>query len=634
MCVANIERDARPLAREQVVDDFPLAMILFDRQGRYVDVNSAACRIIGREREELLGRCNWEVFPDTEGAAWHEAFLRVAASGCAETVETHYEAWDRSFRSMLVRTDGGVLCTLEDTTEAERGKARIATLNQWLRTLIREAPIPVAVWEGPEHRIRLYNPAYDELVGGRLRAGATFLELFPELAGHPIVERLDRIYASGEGEDAPEVHVPLLGTDGEPEDRWFTLSWRAIRGADGGVVAVVAVGIEITAQVRARDTIAESHAVADAANRAKDQFLAMLGHELRNPLAPIRTAVELMRLRPGGPHGRPLDIIERQTTHLMRLVDDLLDVSRITCGEIPLRHAPLNVGELIAQSVETSLPLIESRQHELDLHVAHDLVVEGDRDRLVQVFSNLLSNAAKYTPPGGRIEVDARREGAEVQVRVTDDGQGIAPELLPHVFEAFVQSEQDRARSQGGMGLGLAIVRSLVERHGGTVTAWSDGPDRGSELLVRLPAAPRPRAEPGRSGSSLSRRQCTGDSPVREVLLVDDNEDATELLGSCLASMGITVHAAHDAAEALRIATRVVPDLAILDIGLPDVDGHELAVRLRDIPGWTGVRLVALTGYAGAQDRARSAAAGFERHLVKPIDLARLVETIAAPAAN
>jgi PAS domain S-box-containing protein len=482
----------RPLARGRFVDAFPIAVILFDREGRYLDLNKAASRLIGRTRSELLGRANWEIFPDTRDQAFHRAFLEVTTARARTTVESYYEAWDRWYEATLVPVDSSVLCSLEDTTDRKRADARLAKLNQRLRSLITQAPIPVAVWEGPEHRCSMYNPAYDALVGGRLREGATIRELFPELVGHPSLERLDRVFATGEDDVAPEEHIPLSAPDGTIEDRWFSTSWRAIRDESDTITGIIAVGIEVTQQVRAREAVAASRAAAEAASRAKDEFLAMLGHELRNPLAPIRTATELMRLRPNGPHERPLEVIERQTTHLMRLVDDLLDVSRITRGEISLSKTRVDVAELIAQSIEVSLPLIEQREHQLEVRVEHGLIVHGDRDRLVQVFSNLLTNAAKYTQPGGHIAVHGALAGDEIHVRVRDDGKGISPELLPHVFDVFVQGDQNRARPEGGIGLGLAIVRNLVEQHGGRASARSDGLGRGSEFTVVLPVAPLP----------------------------------------------------------------------------------------------------------------------------------------------
>jgi signal transduction histidine kinase/ActR/RegA family two-component response regulator len=377
-------------------------------------------------------------------------------------------------------------------------------------------------------------------------------------------------------------------------------------------------------QAETMRALQESRVAAEASSRAKDEFLAMLGHELRNPLAPIQTALELMRMRPELPNERERAVIERQTRHMMRLVDDMLDITRITRGKLELRRERAEVGELIARSIEIAAPAVEQRRHELVSEVRHSLVVDGDAARLVQVFVNLITNAAKYTDPGGSIRVSATRDGDEAVVMVRDTGRGIDPTLLPRIFEMFIQEQQNLGRPQGGLGLGLAIVHSIVELHGGTVSASSAGAGTGSEFTVRLPlaiATPITRATPVSPSDEGPYVQ-----PV--VLLVDDNEDAAELLADLLRSRGCVVHVARDSAEALQTATRVIPDVALLDIGLPVMDGYELARRLRELPTWSRVRLVALTGYGHDNDRRRSIDAGFQVHLVKPIDAATVAQVV------
>ena len=378
------------------------------------------------------------------------------------------------------------------------------------------------------------------------------------------------------------------------------------------------------AQADAMQSLEASRVAAEASSRAKDAFLAMLGHELRNPLAPIQTALELMRMRPDLPNERERAVIERQTHHMMRLVDDMLDIARITRGKLELKRERAEVAELIARSIEIAAPAVEQRGHELVTEVQHGLVVDGDVARLVQVLANLITNAAKYTDPRGRVRVTATRDDAEAVVTVRDTGRGIDPALLPHVFEMFVQEPQNLGRPQGGLGLGLAIVRSIVELHGGTVSASSAGLGTGSEFTVRLPLAT---VIPTTCAASVSPSdESTHVQP--KVLLVDDNEDAAELLADLLRSRGCVVHVARDSAEALHQATQVVPDVALLDIGLPVMDGYELARRLRELPTWSRVRLVALTGYGHDNDRRRSIDAGFQVHLVKPIDAATVAQVV------
>jgi len=364
----------------------------------------------------------------------------------------------------------------------------------------------------------------------------------------------------------------------------------------------------------------QAHRDAQLANRAKDEFLAMLGHELRNPLAPIITALELMEMRGPDVLKRERTIIERQTQHLSVLVDDLLDVARIARGIVKLEIERVSLTDAIAKAVETTSPLFEQQRHELVLDVADDLAVNGDPARLAQIFANLLSNAAKYTDPGGRITVKATPRGDEVAIAVADNGRGIERDMLPRVFDPFVQEQQKLDRSRGGLGLGLAIVRNLVQLHGGRIEGESDGIGKGSTFTVHLHRADQAPAATPRDTRTEAR------APVEavSVLVVDDNRDAADMLAALLETRGYTTHVAHDPLEALELAHEYVPDAAVLDLGLPIMDGYELARRLRALPSWAHVKLLALTGYGQDVDRVRSKDAGFAEHLVKPIDLETL----------
>jgi signal transduction histidine kinase len=354
-----------------------------------------------------------------------------------------------------------------------------------------------------------------------------------------------------------------------------------------------------------------------AANRAKDEFLAMLGHELRNPLAPILTALQLMRARLGETAVKERAVIERQVGHLVRLVDDLLDVSRITRGKVELKKHPLELAQVVSKAVEMSCPLLEERRHKLTIEVpSQGLCVEGDEHRLAQVVANLLSNAAKYTESGGKINVNAGLEAGMVTLRVRDSGAGIPPELLPRLFGMFVQGERTIDRSQGGLGLGLAIVENLVAMHGGKVSAHSEGHGKGSEFVVRLPVH-----QPGASEPRVDLGPRSHSVPSRRILVIDDNCDAGEVLSEALALEGHTAQVVFDGPTALEIARAFRPEVALVDIGLPVMDGYELARRLRELPELAGIKLVAVTGYGQESDRQRSREAGFHAHLVKPIDL-------------
>lgn len=369
--------------------------------------------------------------------------------------------------------------------------------------------------------------------------------------------------------------------------------------------------VDITEMVMLREQ-------SDAANRAKDEFLAMLGHELRNPLAPILTAVQLLALRRVPAIEREREIIERQVNHLVRLVDDLLDVSRITSGRIQLHTRPVDLRDVVAKAIEFASPLLEQHRHQLRVQLAAGLHVAADPDRLAQVVANLLTNAAKYTEPGGLVTIEAHAEPGEVALSVSDTGVGIEPDMLPRVFELFVQERQSLARSQGGLGLGLAIVRSLVALHGGTVTAASRGRGQGSVFTVRLPRVAFAEDRPlGRVPAAV-----IGDSPWHgtRVLVVDDNEDAARLLGSLLRSLGYSECVVHDGPSAIAAVDDFAPDIALVDIGLPVMDGYDLAERIRARPGGAAVRLVAVSGYGQSRDRDASTRAGFAAHLVKPVD--------------
>jgi signal transduction histidine kinase/CheY-like chemotaxis protein len=355
-------------------------------------------------------------------------------------------------------------------------------------------------------------------------------------------------------------------------------------------------------------------AEAEAASRAKDEFLAMLGHELRNPLAPIVTALKLLRNRAGREIAPELQVIERQVRHVARLVDDLLDVSRITRGRVTLSCTPIDIADVVRKGVEIAAPLVEERRHVLSVSVPRGLLVEGDEVRLAQVVANLLTNAAKYTPPGGRIDVRAARAADGVELVVRDNGIGIAPELLPRVFDLFVQGRRGLDRSEGGLGIGLTIVRRLVEMHHGKISVASAGVGRGTEVTVRLPTA-KPRGDERTVPSTAPAA-----APARQlVLVVDDNTDAADLLAELLAQAGHDVIVAYDGEAALELARGKPCDVAILDLGLPGMDGFEVARHLRTRPDG-GPTLFALSGYGLENDRRRTAQAGFARRFVKPVD--------------
>ncbi len=365
------------------------------------------------------------------------------------------------------------------------------------------------------------------------------------------------------------------------------------------------------------------------ADRRKDEFLALLAHELRNPLAPVQNAVSVMRLK--GTDDPQLvwcyDVIERQADQLKRLVDDLLDVSRITQGKIQLRLEPVDLETVIAGAVETSAPLINAQRHQLRVNLPDEAVsVRGDASRLTQVVANLLNNAAKYQNENGLIELTARREGGEAVIAVRDRGIGLSPEMLSEAFDLFTQGERTPDRAQGGLGIGLSLVKKLVELHGGTVHATSAGPGHGAEFVIRLP----PLGDTATAGPTASTNGATPVGPRRHrILVVDDNVDAAESLGMLLELDGHDVTIAHEGVQALATAITEHPDIILLDIGLPGMDGYEVCRRLR-AEGFANTRIIAMTGYGQDKDKQRAMDAGFDLHTVKPVEFSRLKAILAA----
>ncbi len=446
--------------------------------------------------------------------------------------------------------------------------------------------------------------------------GRNHWEVFPESKGSPI-EKLCREVMATRSAGTAEYALPLPAGG----QQWMEVR---VYPAMGGGLAVFF--RDITQRRNAQEQLRLEA-------RRKDEFLAMLAHELRNPLAPIGAAAELLALGRLDADGvrRTSAIVARQVTHMTSLINDLLDVSRVTRGLVALDCAPVDVKAIVADAVEQVRPLVEARHHRLEVQLPlEEALVEGDRKRLVQVLANLLGNAAKYTPDGGCIVVRMALEDGRVRLCVIDDGIGMAPDVQRGVFDLFTQAERSSDRSQGGLGIGLALVKSLVELHRGSVSVHSAGPGQGSRFTVRLPRMAQPASPSVDTGAGTPAPAPAAGS--LHVLVVDDNVDAAELLGMMLESAGHRVHIEHHSAAALDYAEASAPDACILDIGLPVMDGNELARRLRALPRMRQALLVAVTGYGRPQDREAALAAGFDHHLVKPVDIHQLLALL-VPAA-
>ena len=538
------------------------------------------------------------------------------------------DTWFRFSYSPVRDEDGavaGMFCACVEMTGEVLAQRYREEENARLVTLFEQAPGIIAVLRGPDHVFELTNRSYLQLVGHRALVGKAVRDALPEVRGQGFFELLDHVYQTGQpfvGHAVPlrvqrDPHAPL-------EERFIDFVYQPIHDQHGRVSGIFVEGSDVTARKHIEDELR-------AANRQKDQFLAMLAHELRNPLAPITTAAQLLQRGQMDAPGiqRASDIIARQAQHMTSLVNDLLDVSRVTRGLVTIAREALEVREIVAAAVEQVRPLMDARRHEMHCEIASGaLRVEGDRTRLIQVVSNILNNAAKYTTPGGCIVLSVRIEAGDVRVAVRDNGQGIDPPILPYIFDLFIQAERTPDRSQGGLGLGLALVKSLAVLHGGRVEAHSEGLGKGSEFVVYLPCL----AEAPEASTPRQDVQPRGARGLR-VLVVDDNVDAAQMLGTLLEMNGYEVDVAYDGRSALASALHAPPDVALLDIGLPDIDGHELARRLRAMPETTQAMLVALTGYGQEQDRQRAHNAGFDHHMAKPADLAKLLELLAGVAA-
>jgi len=501
--------------------------------------------------------------------------------------------------------------------------ARLQASEERLRLALEAGRMGVWDWDVATGAIT-WSDSLEPIHGLARGAFPGTLEGFQALVHPEDRERVNRAitHALEEG-GGYDVEFRNLRPDGTVH--WIAGKGTAVRDPAGRAVRMLGVGMDVTGRRRLEEELRQRAAQLADADRRKDEFLAMLAHELRNPLQPLTNALHLLG-RSHADKERFLAMASRQVTHLVRLVDDLLDVSRITQGKITLRKEPVRLSELVAQAVETVRPSIEPSGHSVSVSLpAEPLQLDADPARLAQVLANLLSNAAKYTPPGGSIWLTAERAGDQVAIRVRDTGAGIDPELLPHVFDLFVQGDTPADRAPGGLGIGLTIVRRLVEMHGGRVEAHSAGGGRGSEFIVWLPASP-----PSFGEAIVPRDERKDAAPPRglRVLVVEDNRDSAESLAEMLGLWGHQVHIAFDGVAALELAERHRPDLVLSDIGLPGMDGYELARRLRDGRGPARAVLVALTGYGRDDDKRRALEAGFDHHLVKPPDMGALEELL------
>jgi PAS domain S-box-containing protein len=605
------------------------AIFVLDPGGHIASWNQGAQLIKGYRPEEILGK-HFSVFYPADALArgWPEHELRVARQ------EGRFE--DEGWR---IRKDGsrfwanvvitplyddrrrllGFAKVTRDLTERRRQEELLRTSEERFRLLVEGVKDYAIFMLDPEGHVASWNQGAELIKGYRPEEilGKHFSIFYPADA-----------LASG----WPEHELRVARQEGRFEHE----GWRVRK--DGSIfwanVVITPLYDErhrmlgfakVTRDLSDRKRIE----ALEEADRRRNEFLAMLSHELRNPLAPIRNALGVMRMN--GVSESTLEwaktVVDRQVSHLTRLVDDLLDVSRIASGKITLQREPLNIAQVVSGAVESSQPLIDSRGHTLEIRLPDEpLRIEGDLTRLSQVLMNLLNNAAQYTPEGGGIRLTVERDGEQAVIRIRDTGVGMPADLLPKVFELFTQGDRSLDRAQGGLGIGLTLVYRLVTLHGGSVEAASEGSGLGSEFTIRLPLLEVPAPSRPRPAQREERRA----ESSRRVLVVDDNRDAAETLELLLQLWGHEVRSAYDGDEALSRVEEFQPDVVLLDIGLPGMSGYEVARHIRALPECRDVMIVAVTGYGHESDRHQSQEAGFDQHLVKPVQPEILRDLIAS----
>jgi PAS domain S-box-containing protein len=645
MFVTCIETTAQVLAERRRLEENVRLHALFQQAPGFMAVvrdpnhvfelaNDAYLQVVGYR--QLVGKPVREALPELAGQGFFELLDHVYSTGEAYV--------GRALPAKLQREPGapleerfvdfvyqpikdqngkvsGIFCEGIDVTESVRATTALRESEQRLRQLANT--IPHLTWMAqPDGFVHWYNDRWYEFTGGRLEdmQGWAWTKLFSPDDIPVLVERWERSIATGEPYEAT---ARMRGASGE----WRSFFMRAspLRDATGAIVQWFGTNTDVTDLRKAQDELM-------ASNRRKDEFLAMLAHELRNPLAPISAAAELLKLSGNNPERaiKAGEVISRQVRHMTELVDDLLDVSRVTRGLVRLDTQDLDLKAIVANAIEQVRPLIEARRHVLTTRMgAGHIVVHGDRTRLVQAVTNLLGNAAKYTPQGGEIALEVVVQGAQVSIAVKDNGIGIDAGLLPHIFDLFTQAERTPDRAQGGLGIGLALVRSVLVLHGGSIEAHSDGPGKGSTFTITLPLEHQDALPPQAANETLPQT-----AQALPILIVDDNVDAAQSLAALLQIKGYRVTVSEDGKGALAAADLQSFAACILDIGLPDMTGYALASALRERQSSTRPVFIALTGYGQPDDRALSKAHGFDHHFAKPVDIAQLERVLADVGAG
>ena len=633
---ANAERAA-------LLDSMTDGFFALDRNWRFTYVNQVALKYTERTREQLLGRIIWDEFPKMVGTISHREYERAVRDQVPVAFESESVYSKRWMDVHAYPTPQGLAINFRDITDRktiekslreseDRYRAFVANSSEAIWRYELDEPLDLSLppdqqaehvyrtaWlaEANDALARTYGKTRGEQLVGR--PIAKMLSLDPAVA----LAHLRELAAAGFWITNAESQQHVV--EGRP--LYFSSSLVPVI-ENGKLLRVWGTQRDITERKEVEYLLLENE-------RRKDEFLAILAHELRNPLAPVRNGLQILRLRAASDSvlQTTVAMMDRQMTHLVRLVDDLLDVSRITRGKLELRRQNVLLSDILASAVEASSTLVESKEHQLQVDVpAEAIFVYGDPNRLAQVFSNLISNSAKYTDRGGRISVSTQRVNRDVIVTVKDSGIGIDPRSIASVFEMFAQAHPNGARSDGGLGIGLALVRMLVEMHEGVVNAYSAGLNQGSTFTVRLPVAAIEQS--GLSADVISTSRFAG-SVAKRVLVVDDNADAAASLAMLLEMSGHIVRTAGDGVEAVDAAREFAPQIIFMDLGMPRMDGFEASRRIRELDDGAGIVIVALTGWGQESDRQRTRSAGIDQHLVKPVSIEALEQVLAnVGAAN
>ncbi|MGZ5559484.1 MAG: PAS domain-containing protein [Methylobacter sp.] len=612
------------------MDNAPAMMSYIDKDCRYRRINKKYEQWVRLSDEQIHGRHIVDILGE---AAWQtiEPYVKRVLAGEQVSFERQIPfigagtLWVHATYSPDFDAEGqvrGFVVHSLDISERKKAEEALVKAHALLDGLLAQAPVGFAYLDR-DLRYLLTNDKLAEINGlpAAAHIGQRVHDIVPMLA--PAIEEIvSWILTTGEPIKNCELSGEVPSAPGVT--RYWNVSWYPLHDNTGEITGFGVIMAEITEHKQSEKALHE-------ADRRKDEFLAMLAHELRNPLAPISNAVHLMKLSNPSPTQLAWcrDVIGRQVEHMVRLVDDLLDVSRISRGKIELKKQPVEVSTIVQRAVETSQPLIDAHRHQISIHLPPEpIIIEGDLVRLSQVVSNLLNNAAKYTDAGGCINLTVEPSGNELFIKVRDNGRGIDPSALPGLFQLFHQVDYSIDRAEGGLGIGLALVKNLVAMHGGEVSAQSEGRGKGSEFVIRLPLPQSPAVPvPSQTNSKPAENSL-------RILVVDDNKDAAESLSWLLSSQGHTVSLAYDGHTALEIALAEKPQVVLLDIGLPGMDGYEVARVLRQSPALGTTHLIALSGYGRQEDRELANAAGFNDYLTKPVNFDDLQRALSAAGAS